>query len=294
MKAADFIYHRARSVEEALGLLEDYDGGARILAGGQSLMPMMNMRLWRPSALIDINGIDALCGIEENGESTILGAMVRHVTVETSPIITRRLPMLAHVIHFVGDRQVRNRGTIGGSLVQGDPTAEMPLACLVLGARIRVIGPGGTREIPMEQFYSGSYAANLEPDEILRSIVFTGHPQHFAFQELNRRHNDFATLSVVATGNRSADGRWTDIQLGLGGVHETPILVPVAGERLSGSFLSDNDIAGAAEFAVAASSPSSDMRASEEYRRYLVSVYTQRTFRDLRAVAQQQRSGAIE
>ena len=286
MKAADFIYHRARSVDEALGLLEDYDGGARILAGGQSLVPMLNMRLLRPSALIDVNGIEELSGIEVRGDHVVLGAMVRHLTVETSPLIAKRLPLLARMIRSLGDRQVRNRGTIGGSLVQGDPTGEMPLGCLLLKASVRVIGPGGEREITMEHFYSGSYAASLEPNEILHSIIFPPHPQHFAFREVSRRHNDFATVSVAAVGNRSADGRWSDLRLGLGGVHETPILVPGADHLLAGSLLAEDEIRAAADAAVAQSSPSADMRASEDYRRHLVFVYVQRVLRDLRAAAQ--------
>ena len=286
MKAADFIYHRAHSINEALGLLEDYDGGARILAGGQSLLPMLNMRLLRPSALIDVNGIDELSGMEERGDHLVLGAMVRHRTVETSPLIAKRLPLLARMIRFVGDRQVRNRGTIGGSLVQGDPTGEMPLGCLILKARARVVGPSGMREIAMEHFYSGSYAASLEIDEMLHSIAFPPHPQHFAFREVSRRHNDFATVSVAAVGNRSADARWKDVRVGLGGVHDTPILVPRAEQLLADSTLAEDEIRAAADAAVAQASPSADMRASKDYRRHLVFVYVQRVLRDLRAAAQ--------
>ena len=137
VKAAPFGYHRASSIAEAVGYLEVYEGSARVIAGGQSLVPMMNMRLLRPDAVIDINGIAELAEIRVAGDTTEVGAMVRYTTLERSPIVAERLPLLARVVRHIGDRQVRNRGTIGGSLVQGDPTGEMPLACLALGARVR-------------------------------------------------------------------------------------------------------------------------------------------------------------
>ncbi|MDR3487438.1 MAG: xanthine dehydrogenase family protein subunit M [Bradyrhizobium sp.] len=285
MKAADFIYHRALSIDEAVRLLRDYDGSARILAGGQSLVPMLNMRLLRPAALIDVNGIEELSGIEIRGEETVLGALVRHYMVETSPVIAARLPLLARMIRNVADRQVRNRGTIGGSLVQGDPTGEMPLGCLVLGAQVQVLGPNGTREIDMRNFYEGSYAAALAPDEMLREIIFPKPPAHFAFHELNRRHNDFAVLSIAAIGDRGDDGIWHNVRLGLGGVHDTPILIDEASGLLEGTRLSDADLAAAGDAAERASAPPSDMRASEEYRRHLIKVYVPRVLRSLRATS---------
>lgn len=285
MKAADFIYHRARSIDEALRLLVDYDGTARILAGGQSLVPMLNMRLLRPAALVDINGLEELSRIEIRGSETVLGGLVRHVTVETSRLVAERLPLLARMIQHVADRQVRNRGTIGGSLVQADPTGEMPLGCLVLGARVRVISNGNAREIPMQDFYEGSYAAAIAADELLVEIIFPRHPPHYAFRELNRRHNDFAVLSIAVVGDRDEEGRWSNVRIGLGGVHDTPILVEEAGARLNGSLLADGDIAAATEAAGRAISPPSDMRASEEYRRHLVSVHVSRLLQEFRTSA---------
>jgi aerobic carbon-monoxide dehydrogenase medium subunit len=283
MKASDFLYHRATSIEEAVNYLDDYDGNARILAGGQSLVPMLNMRLWRPSALVDINEIPDLAAIHVHGDDTVLGATVRHVTVETSPVTAARLPLLAHMVRYVGDRQIRNRGTLGGSLVQGDPSAEMPLACLVLDARATVVGPRGAREIPMTGFYEGSYAATLKPDELLTRIMFPKHPPHFAFHEIGRRHNDFAVVSVAVTGHRAADGRWANIRLGLGGVHDTPVLASNAMSLLDGSHLLDADIAAAAAESQRCISPSSDMRATEDYRRHLVGVHVRRVLSALRS-----------
>lgn len=286
MKAADFIYHRVAAVSEAVQCLEDYDGSARVLAGGQSLMPMLNMRLWRPSALIDINSLTELAVLEPHGEETKVGALVRHAILETSPLVTERLPLLAAMVRFVGDRQIRNRGTIGGSLVQGDPTGEMPLGCLVLGAKISAIGPAGPRTTNMEDFYEGSYAAALAPDELLTEIRFPKHPPHFAFRELCRRHNDFAVLSVAATGEISADGQWSELRIGLGGVNDTPVLATASMALLEGSRLSDADIAAAGKAALAAIDPPSDIRGSAEYRAHLIPCYLARALRDLRASAQ--------
>ena len=285
MKAADFAYHRVTSVDDAVGYLEKYAGDARILAGGQSLLPMLNMRLWQPSALIDINPVSELAAVEPVGDETIVGAMVRYVTLERSPVVAERLPLLAYMVRFIGDRQVRNRGTIGGSLVQGEPTGEMLLGCLVLGARVRVVGPAGTRDIPVDAFYDGSYAAALAFDELLTEIVFPKHPRHFAFRELCRRHNDFAVLSVAATGNILADGRWSDVRVGLGGVNDTPVLAADVTALLEGGKLTDDDIAAAGTAALGAIDSQDDIRASAEYRAHLVPIYVKRVLQDLRSTA---------
>jgi aerobic carbon-monoxide dehydrogenase medium subunit len=285
MKAADFLYHRATSIGDAVRYLDDYGGSARVLAGGQSLVPMLNMRLWRPAALIDINAVPDIADVQARDEETVLGAMVRHVTIETSSIVAARLPLLALMIRSVGDRQIRNRGTLGGSLVQGDPSAEMPLACLVLDARPTVVGRRGSREIRMEAFYEGSYAAALTPDELLTQVAFPRHPPHFAFREVCRRHNDFAVVAVAATGHRDADGCWRQIRLGLGGVHDVPMLASSAMALLNGSRLTDADIAAAASEAPRGVAPLSDMRATETYRRHLLAVYVRRVLTDLRSSA---------
>jgi len=285
VKAADFLYHRVGALAEAVQLLADYDGGARVLAGGQSLVPMMNMRLWRPAALVDINGLDELARIEVEGDETVVGALVRYADIETAPEIAERLPLLRTMVGYVGDRQVRNRGSIGGSLAQGDPTGEMPLACLVLGARVRVEGPGGARWIPAEELYEGSYAPRLALDELITRIAFPRHPRHHAFREVCRRHNDFALLSVAGVGERRADGTWQGLRIGLGGVHETPVLAASSMARLEGSRLEDPDIAAAAAAAVEAIDPPSDIRASAEYRAHLVPRYVAKVLGDLRAAA---------
>jgi len=283
VKPAPFGFHRASSVDQAVAYLAAYDGTARLLAGGQSLAPLLNMRLLRPDALIDLNGIEELTAIRAASDGTIIGAMVRYVTLEYSPVIAERLPLLARVVSHIGDRQVRNRGTIGGSLAQGDPTGELPLACLALGASVRAAGPGGIREIPVQELYLGSYATVLHPCEVLTDVVFPPAPAHCAFAESCRRHNDFAVISAGCVGSRTAEGRWDGIQIALGGVADTPVLARTAGQRLSASDLSDQDIAAAAAAALEVADPPSDIRASAEYRRHLVPVYVRRVLTELRS-----------
>jgi carbon-monoxide dehydrogenase medium subunit len=283
MKAAHFTYHRPTSVDEAVAFLDDYGGAARVIAGGQSLVPMMNMRLWRPLALVDINRITELAEVRAEGASTVLGALVRYTTVERLPLLADRLPALPHIVRHIGDRQVRNRGTVGGSLVQADPTGEFPLACLVLGATVRVVGPEGVREIPVAELYEGSYATVLELEELLTEVVFPPSPAHFAFTEVTRRHNDFAVISVLAVGDRDTDGSWRNVRIGLGGIADTPVLADATAALLEGSDLSDAMIAQAAELAIEVADPPSDIRASAEYRRHLVPVHVRRVLTALRA-----------
>ena len=283
MKPAAFGYHRAASVADAVALLSAYEGSARVIAGGQSLMPMLNMRLIRPDALVDVNALRELGGIRPDGNATSLGAMVRYTMIERSPLIAERLGLLQAMVRYVGDRQVRNRGTIGGSLVHGDPTGEMPLACLVLGASVRAAGPAGSREIPVAALYQGSYATVLEPGEVLTEVVFPASQRYFAFAEQCRRHNDFAVVSVAAVGNREPDGTWTRVRIGLGGVADQPVLAATAGELLSGSRLSDKSLSEAAEAAAEACDPPSDVRASAQYRRHLVPVYVRRVLTQMRS-----------
>ena len=285
VKSADFAYHRPSDIADAVRYLQDYDGGARVLAGGQSLVPMMNMRLWRPEALIDINGLTGLAELTVEGDETRIGALVRYTTLEFSPVVAERLPLLRAMVAFVGDRQVRNRGTIGGSLVQGDPTGEMPLGCLVLDASVSVLGPSGPRSIAMADLYEGAYAATLAPDELLTEIRFPRHPSHFAFREFCRRHNDFCVLSVAATGRVSDGGRWSGLRIGLGGVNDTPVLADASMALLEGSRLDDADIAAAGEAARGAIDPPDDIRGSAEYRAHLVLLYVARVLRDLRTSA---------
>ena len=282
MKAAPFGYHRPTTVDEAVGLLEAYEGTARVVAGGQSLVPMMNMRLIRPDALIDVAPIAELAELRVDGEITVVGAMVRYSTLERSPLVAERLPIVAQAVRHIGDRQVRNRGTLGGSLVQADPTGEMPLCCLVLGASLRVVGPAGEREVAVEDLYEGSYATTLQPTDVVTSVRFPRSPARHGFAEACRRHNDFAVISVAAVGERADDGTWSGIRIGLGGMHDTPVLAEAAAAAANGTPLADVDVDAAADAVAAAIDPPSDIRASAEYRRHLAPIYVRRVLHELR------------
>lgn len=284
-KPAPFGYHAVSSVAEAVDVLATYEGTARVLSGGQSLIPMLNMRLMQPDALVDINRVPGIDRIEEQGDRVTIGAMTRYCQLETSPLVASRLPLLARVLGHVGDRQVRNRGTIGGSLSHGDPTAEVPLACLVLGATVDVHGPAGVRRIPVEELYVDSYATCLDPLEMLVDVEIPVTGTHAAFVECCRRHNDFAVVSAAAVGRQDPDGRWRDVRVGLGGVAPTPIVAAEVGRVLEGSRLADEEIAEASRSVLAVIDPASDIRASAEYRRHLAPVYVERALRSLRAGA---------
>jgi carbon-monoxide dehydrogenase medium subunit len=287
MKAAPFGYHRASSVADTVELLAAYDGSARVLAGGQSLVPMMNMRLIRPDAVVDINGLTELGQIRVDGAAMLVGATVRYSTLERDPAVAERLPLVAAMVHHIGDRHVRNRGTLGGSLAQGDPTGEMPLACLALGATVRVHGPDGTRRIPLEQLYEGSYATCLDPCEVITEIAFPARPDHIGFAEMTRRHNDFAVISAAAVASGDAAAGFRDVRIALGGVNDTPVLASRAAELASGTPLSDADIAAAAQAAVDDADPPTDIRATADYRRHLVPVYVRRVLEQVRAKARE-------
>lgn len=285
MKPAPFTYHRPTRIADAVALLDENAGAARVLAGGQSLVPMLNMRLFQPDVLVDINEIDELDGIEATGEALTIGALVRYSALERSAAVAERLPLLSTMVRHIGDRQVRNRGTLGGSLVHADPTGEMPLACLTLDASVVVMSVAGMRTIPLGELYLGSYATSLEPNEMLVAVTFPPAPTHSAFGEICRKHNDFALVSVAATADRAADGTWSSVHLGLGGVADTPIRVPGAEAVLEGSALTDADIGAAAEAVLEEIDPPTDIRASAEYRTHLTPVQVRRVLTRLRDAA---------
>jgi aerobic carbon-monoxide dehydrogenase medium subunit len=262
MKAAPFAYIAPRTVEDALAALRRYDGAARVLAGGQSLVPMLAMRLMRPAAVVDINGLAPDLGrIVVRGEATLVGALVRYSELETSATVAERLPLVATVVRAVGDRQVRNRGTVGGALAQSDPTGEIALACLALEATVVAQGPDGERAIPIEDFFTGAYANVLEPDELVVGVRFPWRASRFRFFEHTRKHNDFAVVSIAIVVTPHGTTR-----IALGGVDDRPVLVE-----------------GASESALAAIDPPNDVRASAEYRRHLVAVHLRRLLADLEA-----------
>jgi carbon-monoxide dehydrogenase medium subunit len=282
MKSAPFRYVRPDSVQEALRVLDEHAGGARVLAGGQSLVPMLQMRLMQLDALVDINRLEGLDEVRAAGAETVFGPLVRYATIEKLPLVSERLPLLQCVTAFVGDPQVRNRGTIGGSLAQADPTGEIPLACLALDATVVAASVSGTREIPIDEFLVSSYTTGLEPEEMITEIRFPLAPHHFAFLERNRKHNDFAVINVAVVGRRNNGGGWSDLRIALGGVSDRAVLAQESAALLEGTTLEDDAIAEAARLALDVIDPPSDVRGSAEYRRHLVPVYVRRALRKLR------------
>ena len=229
MKAPPFDYHRPTSLDEALGLLAGQPD-ARILAGGQSLVPMLNMRLAAPATLIDINRVDGLDRIEEGADRVTLGAMVRQRTLEASPVVRRRLPLLAEAVAQIGHPVTRNRGTVGGSLCHLDPAAEIPAAALALDARLVAASARGTRRLAMEEFALGMMTTGLEPDEMLVAVELAAWPAgHGAgFAEFARRPGDFAMASAAALVALDGAGRVDAVRLVLGAVAPAPLRVTAA------------------------------------------------------------------
>lgn len=298
MKPSRFSYHRPSSVAEAVTTLRAHHGAARVLAGGQSLTPMLNMRLWRPEALVDINDIAELDHVDIDGERTVLGALTRYTTVERSELLSRRLPLLVEMVGHIGDRQVRNRGTVGGALVHADPTGEVLLACLVLEATVVVAGAEGQRRVRVADLYEGAYSTVLAADEMVVAIEFDRSPTHHAFGEICRKHHDFAIVSVAVCGDLAADGTWHDIRVGLGGVADTALRLTGAETLLTGGTLTDQEITAAAALAPDAIDPPDDIRASADYRRHLTPIQIERVLRELRRRATDQqiditRAGAL-
>ncbi len=284
MKPAAFEYVVAASPGEAVAALASYDGDARILAGGQSLVPMLNMRLLRPAAVVDVNRIDGLGDIEEDEGAVRVGALARYAAIEFSPVVAARLPLVAEAVTYVGDRQVRNRGTLGGSLAQADPSGEMPLVALALGATVSALGPDGERRVPAAELFLGPYQTSLEPDEMITEVEFPAVPGAVgALVEHVRRHGDFAVLAVAAVGVADGDGRWASVRIALAGVGPHPFVAEEASAMLSGSALEPEAVRAAGEACAAAGDPSSDVRASAEYRRHLVPIYVERALERLKA-----------
>jgi carbon-monoxide dehydrogenase medium subunit len=228
LKPPRFTYHCPGSLGEALGLLASLPN-ARPLAGGQSLMPMLNFRLASPDHLVDLNALAELAFIREDADAIVIGALTRQRDIETSTLVARRVPLMADAIRLVGHRQTRNRGTLGGSLAHFDPSAELPAVATALDAEIKVASKRGERTLRMAQFGRGLLSTALESDEIVTEVRFPAWPQGHGhgFQEFARRHGDFAVASAAALVVTS-NGAIARASLTLGGVSPMPMRVPEA------------------------------------------------------------------
>ena len=282
MKPAPLEYLAAATTEEALAALARFEADARLLAGGQSLVPLLSMRLVRPTVVIDINGLSGLGHITADGGVVRVGALARYSALEASPVVGERLPLLARAVPFVGDRQIRNRGTLGGALCHADPAGEMALCAVTLGARLRIVSRASRRELGAEEFFQGPYTTALEPAEMLDEVEFPdGAGTEAIVVEHARRHGDFAVVSVAATGLPAPDGSWRWIRIGLGAVADRARFARSASAGLAGTHLQPPDIEAAATRCLEEADPVSDVRASAEYRRHLVPILVKRALSEL-------------
>ena len=285
MKAAPFEYTRAASIVEACALLARHGDSAKLIAGGQSLVPMMAMRLLRPAWLVDINEIAALKFIRIEKDAARIGACTRQCTVERDEQLRARVPLLSQALAWVGHVQTRNRGTLGGSLAHADPSAELPLAAQVLGARLVLRSGGGARTLEARKFFTGPMSTAAQPGECLEEIHWPVWPEKrtgSAFTEISVRHGDFAMVAAAAQVALDADGRCTRAALGLGGASGTPLAFPKIAAGLVGTRLEDTAVGDAANAAAGQCEPGSDLHATKEYRRHLARVLAARALREAR------------
>ena len=279
MKPAPFDYVRAASVEEALEALAGPD--TKIIAGGQSLVPMLNLRLARPARLVDVNRVPGLDALEDAGGGLRIGALVRHTRLLTEPLVRERAPLLAEAAAQIGHVAIRNRGTCGGSLAHADPTAELPAAMVALDARFLLRSRDWERWIPASEFFVASYVTSAREDEMLVEVVVPPRPagEGWSFREVNMREGDFAVVAAAAlTG--VAGGRLARPRIVWCGAGFRPLSAPGLEGRLDGMALEGTDFRAMASEALAELEPPSDHRASREYRRAALAELTERALRE--------------
>ena len=286
MKPAKFDYHAPTSIDDAVALLQRYGGDAKILAGGQSLMPLLNFRLSRPAALVDLNRIPSLAYIREENGQVRLGAMTRQRTIEFSPVVARRLPLLSEATKWVGHLPIRTRGTIGGSIAHADPSAEYPAVLAALEGEVVARGPKGERVVKAKDLFLTYLTTSLESDEVISEIRLPVMPvgAGFALEEFARRHGDFAIVAIAAMVVRDA-ARCKQARLATAGAGPVPVRLRAAEEILERDGVTDAAIDAAARRAAELVSPDSDIHASADYRRHLTMVLTRRALKRALKVA---------
>ncbi|WP_151448304.1 FAD binding domain-containing protein [Lacisediminimonas profundi] len=277
MKPSQFNYVRPTTLDEAIAALAAANGDGKIMAGGQSLMPMMNFRLLSPSLLIDINRIKELDFLEEHEGGLRIGALTRHHTLETSATVNRLFPVLTETMAHVAHLAIRNRGTIGGSITHADPAAELPLMMLLLEARITAVSPRGKRVIEAPDFFVAALTSDVQEDEIVTEITLPALPAGAgsAFEEVARRSGDFA-LAAVGVVLTVEQGRATHVRIGVMGVGDTPMRLHDAEAVLMGQACDEQTLDAVVAAVRAAVQPDGDLHASGDYRRHLVGVLARR------------------
>jgi aerobic carbon-monoxide dehydrogenase medium subunit len=273
-----FEYLRPKTLPEAIAFLQQYGDDAKILSGGQSLIPMMKFRLARPGHLVDINRISGLSYIKEEGGYLKIGGLVREAELEDSPLIRQKYPILFDTSRVIADPQVRNMATLAGNLAHGDPANDHPATMMALGAEIVAVGPQGERVIPVSNFFITLFTTDLQHDEIVTEIRIPIPPPRSggAYLKLERKVGDFATAAVAAQVTLDQGGICQKAGIALTNVGATPIKAAKAEEFLRGKKLDEASITQAARLAGEAAEPSSDLRGPEEYKRGLVKELTRR------------------
>lgn len=282
MKAPAFAYTRPRSLAEVFELLERYGDDARVLAGGQSLIPALNMRLAAPRVLIDINDIPVLAGITVSGETLRIGALTRHRELERSPVVARHLPLIHQAMPHVAHAAIRNRGTFGGSIAFADPAAELPACSVALDATFVIAGKEEERRVAARDFFKGLYETDLRPGELLVAGEFTAIKPGYrpAFQELARRQGDYALVGLAAQA-RCERGSLNDVALAFFGVGEAPVLARYTAAAIEGAALAAQTIAVAQASLGRDLAPHGDIRHSAAAKLHLARVLLGRVLGEL-------------
>lgn len=294
MKPAPFEYLAPDSLDAALDLLARSGGEAKLLAGGQSLIPVMNFRLAQPSLLVDLNRLRDLDYLREDGGGLRIGAMTRQRRLERDPLVPKLAPLLREAVPFIAHPQIRNRGTVGGSLAHADPAAELPAVMVALDARFRLQRAGGERWVEARDFFAGLFTTVLEPEEMLVEVALPPPPPNtgWAFMEVARRHGDYAQVGIaarvslesIADGGRCREARLVYLSVGDG-----PVEAREAARMLAGTDLSDEAIAAASDKASREEmDPTGDIHASADFKRHLARVLTGRALRRAAARARGQ------
>lgn len=273
-----FDYFAPKSLEEALDLVERYAEDARVLAGGQSLIPLMKLRFLFPAQIVDLNRIPGLNQIERQDGVVKCGAMVRHADIERSAALRRHLPLLGQAVGEIADVQVRNRGTLGGALAQADPAGDWATACLALGARMRCLSKRGERFVSAAEFFTDTYTTALAGEELLADVFFPlpKPANRAAYIKIHRRTGDFAIASAAVQFDLDDAGRCKSVGIGMGGVGATPLRPMEVIRFLEGKALSEPVIEEAASMLSAALEPIPDVRGSADYKRKVAAVALRR------------------
>jgi len=291
MKPAPFDYAAPASLDEALTILSDRGEDAKVLAGGQSLVPMLNLRLARPSLLIDLNHLSELAYIRADDGGLSIGALTRQRAIERSELIATGYPLLGAATSYIGHPAIRNRGTVGGSLAHADPVSELPCVMLAADAQMIVRGRSRERTIAAESFFQSVFTTAIEPTEILVEVHVPGLPDHtgWGFEELARRHGDFAIIGVAALLSLGTDGTIASARLAFAGAGDRPFRARTAEQALVGESPSPAAFDAVARQAAREIDPPTDLHATADYRRTVAMVLTRRALTAARACAGQGR-----